>query len=76
MRTHATNVGGVKLYDACSFQRLPETILADAYPLKYRVINFYKSLLSQDEELSDEQENEDASSSRCSSSNNSNNNQE
>ena len=40
LRTHKTNVGGLKLYDKCGFRRVSQTVFAEAFPLAYIAVNY------------------------------------
>ena len=40
LRTHKTNVGGIKLYEKNGFVKTCEEIFAEAYPLQYIAVNF------------------------------------
>ena len=40
LRTHLTNVGGLRLYDRCGFRRVSTTVFAAAFPLSYLAVNF------------------------------------
>lgn len=44
VRTHKTNVASVGFYESLDFVKVSEQVFVSAFPLKYWVVNFEKSL--------------------------------